>query len=42
MAKINPYYMQIGQADREKEELEKKRKKAKEREKRIKRNIAQN
>ena len=41
MAKINPYYMQIGQADREKEELEKKRKKAKEREKRIKRNIAQ-
>ena len=29
MAKINPYYMQIGQADREKEELEKKRKKNK-------------
>ncbi len=40
MAKINPYYMQKGQADREKEEMEMKRKKAKEREKRIKQNIA--
>lgn len=41
MAKINPYYMQKGQAVREKEEQELKRKKAKEREKRIRQNVAQ-